>query len=59
VPFFDGELQSVLTIPDDPKYSQPFANALTVAVWLCPLALDNANLVGAKDKFVHDIENAV
>ena len=35
-----------MTIPDDPHYSQPFANALTVATWLCPLALNNANVVG-------------
>jgi hypothetical protein len=33
-PFFDGALGSVLTIPDDPRYSQPFSNALTVAAWL-------------------------
>ena len=35
-PFFDGALGSVLTIPDDPQYSQPFSDALTVAAWLCP-----------------------
>jgi hypothetical protein len=58
-PFFDGALGSVLTIPNDPQYSQPSANALTVAAWLCPLTLDNANVVGAQDKFVHYIEKAV
>jgi len=41
-PYFDGALGSVLTIDDDPRYSQPYANALTVAAWVCPLALDNA-----------------
>jgi hypothetical protein len=30
-PYFDGALGSVLTIDDDPHYSQPCANALTVA----------------------------
>ena len=58
-PFFDGALKSVLTIPDDPHYSQPSANALTVAVWLCPLALNNANVVGGQDKYVHYVEKAV
>ena len=58
-PVFDGALGSVLTIPDDPQYSQPFANALTVAVWLSPLALDNANVVGRQDKYVHYVEKAV
>ena len=50
---------SVLTIPDDKRYSQPFSNALTVAVWLCPLALNNANTVGEQDKYVHYVEKAV
>ena len=59
VPFFDGALGSVLTIPDDKRYSQPFSNALTVAVWLCPLALNNANVVGEQDKYVHYVEKAV
>jgi Concanavalin A-like lectin/glucanases superfamily len=58
-PFFDGKLRSVLTIPDDPHYSQPAANALTVAAWLCPLALNNANVVGGQDKYVHYVEKAV
>jgi hypothetical protein len=58
-PFFDGGLKSVLTIPDDPQYSQPFANALTVSGWLCSLALNNANVVGAEDKYVHYVEKAV
>ena len=55
-PFFNGALGSVITIPDDPHYSQPFANALTVATWLCPLALNNANVVGGQDKYVHYVE---
>ena len=58
-PFFDGALTSVLTIPNDPKYSQPFAQALTVAAWLCPLSLNNANVVGGQDKYVHYVEKAV
>ena len=57
-PFFDGALGSVLTIPDDPRYSQPFSDALTVAAWLCPLALNNANVVGGQDKYVHYVEKA-
>jgi hypothetical protein len=58
-PFFDGALGSVLTIPGDLHYSQPFSDALTVATWLCPLALNNANVVGAQDKYVHYVEKAV
>jgi hypothetical protein len=37
----------------DPQYSQPFANALTVATWICPLALDNAHTGGSSDHYVH------
>jgi hypothetical protein len=58
-PYFDGALGSFLTIADDPRYSQPFANALTVAAWICPLALDNANATGTEDKYVHFVEKAV
>lgn len=36
-PYFDGALRSFLTIGNDPKYSQPYANALTIAAWICPL----------------------
>jgi hypothetical protein len=36
-PYFDGELGSYLTIDSDPQYSQAYANALTVAGWICPL----------------------
>jgi hypothetical protein len=43
VPYFDGEIGSVLTVADDTQYSQPYANALSVAAWICPLALDNAH----------------
>jgi hypothetical protein len=57
--FLDGALGSVLTIADDKRYSQPFLNALTVAAWLCPLSLDNVNVVGGQDKFVHYVEKAV
>ena len=58
-PYFDGALGSVLSIDDDLKYSQPYAKALTVAAWICPLALDNANTVGATDQYVHFVEKAV
>ena len=57
--FFDGTLGSFLTIADDPQYSQPYANALTVAAWICPLALDNANTTGTQDQYVHFVEKAV
>lgn len=58
-PFFDGASGSFLTIDDDARYSQPFANALSVAGWICPLALDNANTAGASDQYVHFVEKAV
>ncbi|MBV8095118.1 MAG: hypothetical protein JO110_18200 [Acetobacteraceae bacterium] len=58
-PYFDGELGSVLTIGDDPRYSQPYKNALTVAAWVCPLTLNNTHTAGSKDQFVHYIEKAV
>jgi hypothetical protein len=58
-PFFDGGLGSFLTIESDAKYSQPFGNALSVAAWLCPLALDNARTAGTQDQYVHYIEKAV
>lgn len=58
-PYFDGELGSSLTIDSDPKYSQTYANALTVAVWICPLALDNAQTAGKSDQYVHFLEKAV
>ena len=45
-PTFDGEIGSRLQIDSDPMYSQPFANALTAAAWICPLALDNARTAG-------------
>ena len=58
-PYFDGEIGSVLTIADDAQYSQPFANALTVATWLCPLTVDNAQTTGTLDQYVHFLEKAV
>jgi hypothetical protein len=58
-PFFDGEIGSRLTIASAPQYSQPFANALTVAVWICPLALDNVRVAGSSDQYVHFLEKAV
>ena len=59
VPYFDGEIGSILTVADDPQYSQPYANALAVAAWICPLALDNANAGGSTDQYVHFLEKAV
>ena len=58
-PLFDGGLGSRLTIASLPQYSQPCANALTVAVWICPLALDNTNTAGSTDRYVHFLEKAV
>ena len=58
-PFFDGEIGSVLSVVDDAQYSQPYANALTVAAWICPLALDNAQTAGSRDQYVHFLEKAV
>jgi hypothetical protein len=58
-PYFDGELGSYLTIDSDPKYSQAFANALTVVAWICPLTLDNAHTAGKTDHFIHFVEKAV
>ena len=52
-PYFDGGLESFLTIDDDPQYSQCYANALTVAAWICPLALDNTQTAGTEDQYVH------
>jgi len=58
-PYFDGNIGSVLTVIDDAQYSQPHKNALTVAAWICPLALDNAETVGTSDQYVHFMEKAV
>lgn len=59
VPYFDGELESYLTVAADPQYSHSYANALTVASWICPLALDNANTGGSTDQYVHFLEKSV
>ncbi len=58
-PYFDGDIGSVLTVVDDPQYSQPYANAFTVAAWICPLTLDNAQTGGTRDQYVHFLEKAV
>jgi hypothetical protein len=60
-PLFDGAIGSRLTIAGAPQYSHSFLNALTVAVWICPLALDNANTAGkaGEDQYVHFLEKAV
>src|SRR5258708_28193804 len=58
-PYFDGDIGSVLTEVDDAQYSQPYANALTVAAWICSLTLDNAQTTGTRDQYVHFMEKAV
>jgi hypothetical protein len=58
-PYFDGNIGSVLTVANDVRYSQPHANALTVAAWICPLARDNARTTGSRDQYVHFLEKAV
>src|SRR6516164_341086 len=58
-PYLDGEIGSVLTVANDPQYSQPYANALSVAAWICPLALDNQFTLGSTDQYVHYLEKAV
>jgi hypothetical protein len=57
--YFDGGIGSVLTVANVPKYSQPIANALSLAAWICPLAVDNAHTAGTTDQCVHFIEKAV
>ncbi len=59
VPYFDGAIGSTLTVADAPQYSQPYANALSVAAWICPLSLDNLHTAGATDQHVHFLEKAV
>jgi len=58
-PIFDGEIGSILTVTDDPRYSQPYADALSVAAWIWPLALENSNTGGSTDQYVHFLEKAV
>jgi hypothetical protein len=58
-PFFDGAIGSLITIPDDDRYSHTQGNALTVSCWICPLALNFPNTDGSSDKYVHLIEKAV
>lgn len=60
MPHFDGQLGNFITIPDDPLYSHPAADSLTVACWICPSALDFAHTDGrSPDQFVHFIHKAV
>jgi hypothetical protein len=58
MPHFDGRLGKVITIPDDEQYSQDYSNALTVACWVAPSALDFRYTDGSTDQFVHFIEKA-
>jgi hypothetical protein len=59
VPYFDGAIGSTLTAANAPQYSQPYANALTVAAWICPLVLDNLHTAGTTDQYVHFLGKAV
>ena len=59
VPYFDGAIGSTLTVADAPQYSQPYANALSVAAWICPLVLDNLHTAGTTDQHVHFLGKAV
>ena len=59
MPHFDSRLGNGITIPDDERYSQPYANALTVACWVAPSALDFRYTDGSTDQYVHFIEKAV
>src|SRR4030095_1779549 len=47
-----------ITIPDDERYSHEYANALTVACWVAPSALDFRYTDGSGPQFVHFIEKA-
>jgi len=58
-PYFDGEIESYLRVTDDPQYSASYANALTVAAWLCPLALDNTHTGGSIDQYTHFLEKSI
>lgn len=58
-PYFDGEIGSILTVPDAPQYSQSYADALSIAAWICPLLLDNTNTAGTTDQYVHFLGKAV
>ncbi len=58
MPHFDGRLGKVITIPNDERYSHDYANALTVACWMAPSALDFRYTDGATDQYVHFIEKA-
>ena len=57
-PFFNGELGSLIKIPDDEKYSHTFQNAITVAAWICPSLLDFRHTQGKDDQYVHFLERA-
>ncbi len=58
-PLFDGTMSCLITVPNDAAYSQPYANALSVSVWLCPLALDFDLVDGTSDVFVRPLEKSV
>lgn len=59
MPHFDGRRGRVITIPDDERYSHAYANALTVACWMAPSALDFCHTAGSRDQYVHVIEKAL
>jgi Concanavalin A-like lectin/glucanases superfamily len=59
VPYFDGTIGCTLTVANALQYSQAFANALSVAAWICPFALDNVHTAGTTDQYVHFVGKAV
>jgi hypothetical protein len=58
MPHFNGQLGSGITIPNDERYSHAYANALTVACWIAPFALDFRYTDGSRDQYVYLIEKA-
>jgi hypothetical protein len=58
MPHFDGQLGSKICISNDERYSQEYANAITVACWVSPSALNFYHTDGSEDQYVHIIEKA-
>jgi hypothetical protein len=56
---FDGSLGSFIEVPNDLKYSQTYSNCLTACGFICPLALDFANVDGTVDKYIYWLEKSV
>lgn len=58
MPHFNGRLGTVITIPNDERYSHAYANALTVACWIAPSTLDFRYTDGSEDQYVYLISKA-